>query len=316
MVQEEIVLLDGGVGQELFRRRPGPASPLWSAKVMAEAPDLVRQVHLDFIRAGARVITLNTYSATPKRLELFGDPSQLEHLHALALRAAAEAVALAPDAVRIAGCLSPLVASYRPELAPDVALCRAVYRRLVELQAPGVDLFMAETMPTIREAVAATEVVVAAGFPVWTALTLDDADGRRLRSGELLADAARAVIDAGAEAVMVNCSVPEAVSAGVAVLAGTALPMGAYANGFTTVAPLQPGLTVEALDARGDLGPEAYAEIVLGWAAQGAAIVGGCCEVGPAHIRTLHDRLVASGFKAVAALPTAVESASVVSDAL
>ena len=50
-------------------------------------------------------------------------------------------------------------------------------------------------------------------------------------------------------------------------------------------------LTVKVLDARADLGPDAYADYALGWVEQGAAIVGGCCEVGPAHIAAIARRL-------------------------
>ena len=69
----EIVVLDGGLGQELHRRSALPPSPLWSVQVMMEEPGLVETVHLDFIEAGARVITLNSYTATPSQLARAGE---------------------------------------------------------------------------------------------------------------------------------------------------------------------------------------------------------------------------------------------------
>lgn len=78
MNRSEVTVLDGGMGQELRRRSNRPASPLWSAQVMLDEPDLVVQAHRDFIDAGARVITLNTYSATPQRLARDADPGLLE----------------------------------------------------------------------------------------------------------------------------------------------------------------------------------------------------------------------------------------------
>ncbi|MFW6379865.1 MAG: homocysteine S-methyltransferase family protein, partial [Halorhodospira sp.] len=74
-----------------------------------------------------------------------------------------------------------------------------------------------------------------------------------------------------------------------------------YANGFTSVAALQPGGTVDVLEARTDLDPETYAEHALGWGEQGATLVGGCCEVGPAHIAALAERLAAAGYHPVSA---------------
>ncbi|RVA49933.1 homocysteine S-methyltransferase family protein, partial [Mesorhizobium sp. M7A.F.Ca.CA.004.09.1.2] len=65
---KKIILTDGGMGQELVRRSKSEPTPLWSARVLIDEPDLVRDLHAEFIRAGARVITINTYSATPERL--------------------------------------------------------------------------------------------------------------------------------------------------------------------------------------------------------------------------------------------------------
>ena len=78
-------------------------------------------------------------------------------------------------------------------------------------------------------------------------------------------------------------------------LAASGLRCGGYANGFTAIDALVPGGNVDALSARTDLGPEAYGDFAMSWIDAGASIVGGCCEVGPAHIAHLHQRLVAAG---------------------
>jgi len=298
--KNRIVLLDGGMGQALATRSRRPVTPLWSAQVMLDEPHLVTAVHRDFIEAGARVITLNSYSATPQRLARDGDPGLFEPLHAAALDAARQAREESGREVRIAGCLPPLVASYHPDSVPDDATCLRDYRRIVAVQAAGVDLFLCETMSLIREARAATIAAVESRLPVWVAFTVDDGDGTRLRSGEPLAEAAREVVAAGAERVLVNCSVPEMVTAAMGELAGLGVPFGGYANAFTSVAPLQPGGTVDALESRTDLGPDAYAEHAMSWVERGATLVGGCCEVGPDHIATLAERLTASGYRLVA----------------
>ena len=100
-----------------------------------------------------------------------------------------------------------------------------------------------------------------------------------------------------AAAVLVNCSTPEAVSVAMPVLSRFGLPFGAYANGFTriTQAFLTDAPTVDALEQRRDLGPAEYARFAMGWVARGATIVGGCCEVGPAHIEELARQLKAAG---------------------
>ncbi|WFM70419.1 homocysteine S-methyltransferase family protein [Halomonas sp. CKK8] len=300
--QHRIVLLDGGMGQELRRRSDRPATPLWSAQVMLDEPQLVTDVHRDFIDAGARIITTNNYSATPQRLARDGDPALFAPLQATALDAARQAREQSGQAVRIAGCLPPLVASYHSEVVPDDAICLRDYRRLVQAQAEGVDLFICETMTLTREALTATRAAVEHGVPVWVAFTVDDSDGTRLRSGEPLAEAARAVVAAGAAAVLVNCSVPEAVTTAMAALADLGVPFGGYANGFTAAADLAPGGTVEALETREDLDPAGYAEHACRWVEQGATIVGGCCEVSPVHIAALAERLTAQGYHVVSSL--------------
>jgi len=289
-----VTLLDGGMGQELRKRSRFPASPLWSAQVMLDEPHLVTDVHRDFIAAGADIITLNNYSATPQRLARDGDPALFATLHQAALAAAIQARDDSGRDVLIAGCLPPLVASYHHEIVPDDATCLGSYRQLVEVQS-GVDLFICETMSLTREALAATRAAVESDMRVWVAFTVDDGDGTRLRSGESLVEAAQAVTAAGAEKILVNCSVPEAVTAAMGVLAAEGVAFGGFANGFKSVGGLKPGGTVESLESRIDLGPDAYADFALQWVAQGANVVGGCCEVGPAHIAAVATRLKNAG---------------------
>ena len=80
-------------------------------------------------------------------------------------------------------------------------------------------------------------------------------------------------------------------------LAAFGKPFGAYANGFQQITSdfLMDNPTVDALSARPELTPDLYADFALGWVAQGATLVGGCCETGPDHIATLARRLIAAG---------------------
>lgn len=289
-----VTVLDGGMGQELHRRSGKPASPLWSAQVMMDSPELVVQLHRDYIDAGADVIEVNAYTATPERLGRDADSALFEPLQKAALNAATRARDLTGKPVLIAGCLPPLVASYHPDLVPDERSARASYRRIVALQNPAVDLFLGETLSTVREGAVVSRAAAETGKPVWISYTVDDSDGTRLRSGERLKDGIDAAARAGAEAVLVNCSVPEAVGQAMPVLSACGLRYGGYANGFTSIETLAPGGTVDSLRARQDLGPEEYANHAVEWLEQGASFLGGCCEVGPAHIAEIRKRLDAA----------------------
>lgn len=294
-----VVLLDGGMGQELLRRTGASPTPLWSAQVMMEHPKAVEDLHLDYIRAGARVITVNTYSVDPIRLEKFGCADRLDELQhtacTLALRARDRAGASGVD-VRIAGCLPPLEWSYRPEIARAADVAEPIYARLVALQAPHVDTFLCETLAASGEAVGAARAAGKAGKPVWVSWTLAERPAVRLRSGESIADAVAALEGCVVQAFMVNCSSPEAVGAAMPALAATGRPFGGYANAFT---PFDEGhaigSTVDELNARTDMDPETYADAAMRWVDAGATIVGGCCETGPEHIAALGLRLTEAG---------------------
>jgi S-methylmethionine-dependent homocysteine/selenocysteine methylase len=295
----DITLLDGGMGQELLARAGDRPTPLWATQVMMDHPTLVRDIHADYFAAGATIATTNSYAIHHDRLI----PHGLDHLfHALHLRALAQAVEArdAHGCGRIAGSLGPLVATYRPEVTPPVAEAAPKYAENSALMAPHVDLFLIETAASILQAEGALAGVVK-GKPVWLSISVDDADGSRLRSGEPVADVARLVRDYAPAAVLVNCSVPEAMAAAMDAVRGFGLPFGAYANGFTHITADfkadQP--TVDDLHSRHDLTPEKYAGFAMGWIAQGATIVGGCCEVGPAHIRHLRERLLSEGHRIV-----------------
>ena len=128
-----------------------------------------------------------------------------------------------------------------------------------------------------------------------------DDDGSRLRSGEPVAGIARIVSEHDPDAILINCSRPEAFPAALDTIKTMGKPFGGYANGFTRITEgfLKDAPTVDALQERTDLTPEAYADHAMAWVDQGATIIGGCCEIGPAHIAELARRLKLAGHEIV-----------------
>jgi homocysteine S-methyltransferase len=294
----QVTLLDGGIGQELVARAGDKPTPLWSTRAMMDHPGLLQGVHADYFAAGADIATTNTYAIHHDRLAPDGIGHLFAPLHAAALAEAAAARA-AHGARRLAGSVGPLAATYRPELHPDHATAVPLYAEMVAMVAPGVDLILFESVASLAHARAALAGAAGLDKPVWLSVTLDDEDGTRLRSGEAVAAVVAICRDGGASAVLANCSAPEAMPAALDIFARADLPFGAYANGFTriTKAFLEDRPTTEALTARRDMGPGAYADHVMAWVGQGATIVGGCCETGPAHIAEIARRLRAAGLK-------------------
>jgi S-methylmethionine-dependent homocysteine/selenocysteine methylase len=295
--KQAITLLDGGMGQELVKRSSKEITPLWSTQVMIDEPEIVHDLHADFIRAGSRVITLNAYTMTPERLARDAQIEDFEKLQLAAVSAATRARASAGiSGVRIAGCLPPLVASFHAEVSPEYDAMLESYSKIVAIQAPHVDLFLCETMSSIAEAKAALISAKKTGLPVWVSLTIQDDGQGVLRSGESLAEAVAMLDEFGADAKLLNCSKPESISASWSKMKSDQGLTGAYANGFTSVDSLIPGGTVKSMESRSDLDPTAYAEFALQWANDGAGLIGGCCEVGPAHITKLAQRLREEGY--------------------
>jgi S-methylmethionine-dependent homocysteine/selenocysteine methylase len=287
-----ITLLDGGMGQELLSRSGAHPTGLWATQLMTDFPDLVEQIHQDYFAAGADIATTNTYAIHRDRLTPFGIEEQFLALQIQACEIANRARDRFGSG-QIAGSIGPTGASYRPDLALAIEQGAELYAEIAKLQAPYVDFILLETMASIQQATGAVIGAKQAGKPVWLAVSVDDEDGSKLRSGEDIRWLLPIVEEHGVDALLINCSTPEAVTAGLNRLGVQTFPIGAYANGFKEItnAFKQDLPTVDALQSRQDLGPDEYLSFAKRWLASGATIIGGCCEVGPAHIAKLHTEL-------------------------
>ncbi len=278
------MLLDGATGTELERRGVRTGLPLWSARSLVDAPDVVQRIHADYVAAGAEVLTANTFRTQRRALAHGGLDDRASELTSravqLARRAAEQA---APDrAVCVVGSAPPLEDCYQPDRVPnDATLAREHAEHARNLVAAGVDAILVETMNTVREAVAALCAANEAGatslvsFVCW--------HGARLLSGESLASAVAAVVPLQPLAVLVNCLPPSNVAACWPPLRASGLRFGAYANLGTP--DDETGFTRSE-----DCTPEEFAALAAAWIEAGARIVGGCCGTTPAHIDAVAQR--------------------------
>ncbi|MCP3855956.1 MAG: homocysteine S-methyltransferase family protein [Actinomycetia bacterium] len=292
MSDPQITLLDGGIGNELGVRGL-KSSELWATLALISDPDTVRSVHLDYILAGARVITTNTYSCVPFYLSRMpGLLERADELIDLAGRLANEARAdSGVPGVRIAGSLPPLDESYRPDLVHESAELVEWYERMVAALLPHVDLFLCETMSTISESVAAVGTASGHGRPVWVAWTVSDELPGALRSGESIIDAVEAVAEFDPAAHLLNCSTPEVIEEALPILRdAVGGPIGAYANAYPPV-PKDFHLEQSTRRPTPEIDPDHYVACADRWIGMGAEIVGGCCGIGPAHIAAVHQVL-------------------------
>ncbi len=207
------ILIDGAVGTELERRGARVDAPLWSARALLDDPALVETIHLDYLRAGAQLLTTNTFRTHARNLagggdELSARAGELTALACALARAARERYAAeSRDAagVRVAGSISPLEDCYEPDRSPVRARALPEHRAMAEqLVRAGCDLLLIETMGRVDEARAAVDACEGLGRPVWLSLVCR-ADGR-LIGGETLGAMVDALDEGSAQALLVNCT--------------------------------------------------------------------------------------------------------------
>ncbi|MGZ6126246.1 MAG: homocysteine S-methyltransferase family protein [Myxococcales bacterium] len=265
-----MIVLDGATGTELGRRGVDTRGPLFSAQALLSEEGIaaVRAVHAAYVRAGAQVITANTFRTNPRKAG-----ARWEALTALAVGLARESGAV------VAGSIAPAADCYRPELRPEPPVARrehGVFARA--LADAGCDLLLVETVATADEGLAAVEAAASTGLPVWVA-AMAMADGR-MRGGDDLGAFFRDARAAGARAALINCVPVAGVEAGLKAAADCGLPFGAYAHmGEVDEQAGWPPTPV--------LSPGEYAARAASWLERGATIVGGCCGTTPAHIEAL-----------------------------
>jgi methionine synthase I (cobalamin-dependent) len=283
------LLLDAAMGTELQRRDADTSLPLWSGRTLLKDPEMVWTIHGDHAAAGAEILTANTFRTHARTLAKADLASRSSELTALAVRLAHQAASGPGREIFVAGSLAPLEDCYRPDLVPDDASLEREHGAQARFLAEaGVDLILAETHNTVREAAAALAAGKATGVPVVVSL-VTDGEGKLL-SGESLEDAAAALLSLSPDALGINCVPAARLGQDLARLAAAApgTPLAAYANlGLPS-------------DDRGwafteELDPEAYAERAAGWLASGARIVGGCCGTTPEHTRALRRLLDGQG---------------------
>ena len=290
-------ILDGGFGGELIRRGVVRGDGLWSAQALLDDTDAVKQLHLDYIHAGARIITTNTYSTVPSYLIKKHLEDRVESLTKLACDIARDAVSASRQNVLVAGCIPPLSESYRPDLVIDSDEATPVYMTMGTAMLPLVDLFLCETMSCIKEAVVALTALDAVDSTRsktrFVSFTLDEVPGQGLRSGESVVDAIESVKRFQPEAILFNCTSPEAIAHAVSESSqSTTFRLGGYANRFAKV-PENWTLDNEIPILRNEeLSVNAYVVHAENWVGRGASIVGGCCGIGPEYIQAVSDSLI------------------------
>jgi S-methylmethionine-dependent homocysteine/selenocysteine methylase len=284
--EEPVLLLDGAMGTELFRRGIRTRLPCWSAHALIENPQIVREIHEDYIRAGSEIITTNTFRTTSRALGKGGLSQGAKELTYLAVNLAKQArEKYANKPVWIAGSVAPLEDCYEPGLTPDSETAFREHEEFIAwLAEAGVDLILIETMNTIHEAAAAARAAKKTGIPMiisWTCAS----DGKIL-NGQSVREGILSLEEYGPTAFLVNCTPSKNIGSALRQMRDASkVPIGAYAN----IGKPEP---VFGWELTRDLDPSAYARKAEEWIRLGAKIVGGCCGTTPEHISAIKNRFI------------------------
>lgn len=296
-----IRILDGGMSRELLRLGAQLRQPEWSALALIDTPDIVRQVHREFIDAGADVVTTNSYAIVPFHIGEERFRTQGASLIDLSGRLAREAAdEQAARKVLVAGSLPPIFGSYEPALF-DPTRVQDYLAVFIERLSPHIDVWLGETLSLIAEGEAVRIASKGTGKPLWVSFTLADGpeeiagDEPKLRSGETVTSAAIWAAGVGLQALLFNCSRPEVMAKAVAAAASVFrdrrahIEIGVYANAFDGETD---GAANETLHVtRDDLTGGSYSRFACSWVEAGATLVGGCCGIGTEHIHRLTSSL-------------------------
>jgi homocysteine S-methyltransferase len=279
----ENILIDGATGTEIERRGVPMVDNAWNGGGALTHPEIVRQVHEDYIRYGAQVVISNTFSTSRHVLRDAGLEEHFELLNRRGVELAREARVNmeAPD-VLVAGGITQL--SFTSRIPLHDQLRENTEEQAAIMAAAGVDLIMLEMMSDVERTHILLDAAQKTGLPVWVGFScdLDEAGVPRLLDGPSLAEGIEAMKGKGVPLVFIMHTEVEYIEACLDVLqAKWSGPIGVYAHSGKFEAPNW------VFD--DTISPEDYASAAKSWMENGVQVIGGCCGIGVEHVAMLRE---------------------------
>jgi S-methylmethionine-dependent homocysteine/selenocysteine methylase len=283
----ECVLTDGATGTEAERRGIPQLENAWNGGGALSHPDIIRQIHLDYLDAGAEVVISNSFATHLHALADAGEADRFGDYNRRAVELAVEARdgSDAPGALVGAGMS---YWSWTDNPPPAAEMRRAATRQADVMAAAGADVIMLEMMVDLPNLEIMLDAVSGVGLPVWAGLTCRPGDGGviALRRGGSLFDTVRLLDAHGVDVVNIMHTDVEYISASVADISELWQgPIGVYAHSSTEVDKQWVFDDV--------ISPAAYCDLAARWKDQGVSLIGGCCGITTAHVIEMKRRLFA-----------------------
>ena len=278
----EIKLLDGAMGTQLMQAGLELPLPIWSGDINITHPDHIQNVHESYLKAGADILTTNTFRTTPRAYLNHG--FSLDNAMKRSRKSLYKAVQLAREVSNIntviAGSIAPLEDCYEPNLFPGVTYAKKEFNELSNwLQDAGVDIIIFETMgswPEIKSAILSTDDVQ---ISRWISMILRD--GKKLLDGTDLSKVLNNLLDYKIDMILLNCNPCNITNEALDIITKYwSKSWGVYPNIGTSI-PSKEGIIEEKLSI------DDFKEEINNCMNAGASVVGACCGSNPYYINAL-----------------------------
>jgi len=284
---DRILVFDGAMGTMLYAK--GVYINRCYDELNLSNPDLVREIHMEYIRAGADVVETNTFGATAHKLQQYGLEGSLHEINLIAAKVAREA---ARDRAYVAGAIGPLGLRIEPYGPTSFEEAREIFKAQAEaLLEGGVDLFILETfsdVSEIRQAIAAIKEIC--DLPIIAQMTIMT-DGNTMfgTTPELFTER---LDEWGADVIGLNCGV------GPAIILSALEKMREVTKKKLSAQP-NAGLPRDVQGRQFYMcSPEYMSKFAKRFIQSGAKFIGGCCGTTPAHIKLISDSVRAASPRA------------------
>ena len=287
------LILDSALGTELENRGeylPSFKTSIWSAHCLIHNPEVIKQIHIDNIEAGADVITTSNYQATPELLKREPTALPYEDLAKRSLELCQEAVIKCGTQTKIAGCFPPIHVTFRPDLSSKEKQLRKFYETLGGVYQDEVDIIICETMASIYEGTIAASTAKNFSNKVWLSWTTRGNKLNRLPSTELLDLAISEGLKLDIDCQLVNCVHADTASLAIEKLKKEK-SFGIYANSSIYKKNKLEGFVSDSDEwhyhNHQPIDHDEYKEFVVEWINNGASVIGGCCRTTIDHIKEI-----------------------------
>ena len=290
--RNEVIILDGAMGTELQRRGVPMDRVAWSGAALNTHPNVREEIHEDYIRARADVITTNTFAACRHTLEAAGMSDLVGEMNPRAVALARQALCAAGEGreVSIAGSITTFKPSLKPNVTVTSKQAKTNYTEQAHILAESsVDLIMMEMMQDVEQSAYAIESALSTGLPVWVGFSCkfdDNGAGVTLLDGqsEAFADSLKRLLPLGGLLVSVmHTTVPVTTPALRAVSEKWSGPKGSYPHSGVYEGPDWRFVDI--------VSPRDFLQEATNWTVMGVQVIGSCCGLGPEHIRVLKEGL-------------------------